>query len=331
MCSSINVITGNHCHTGSLLDLPGVTDTHHAPCAHCTSSLHLQYHYLCCSVVVVRSHNMRAAFTTATATVGTRSSTLHGARVCTSGGVAITPAANARVRMAFTSIGGILTEAPVSMPNEASFVICAVYKQVLGNAHFMESEREELSEAESALALSSDVRTFVGQVAKSYAYTSRFVDNVSAYRCVELLFKHLLARAPSSKEEYATVMAVIQQQGYAAAVDYFVQSREYDELFGAYTVPYPVYRGAYSRNDDFNRAVALRGAPAGSDKNRAAVLQYAVCSGDSPNWLSIARALPVGTEKGSGFSAAGRWASSVRNKKSGGRVGTKIPGGVVFY
>ncbi len=110
-----------------------------------------------------------------------------------------------------------------------------------------------------------------------------------------------------------------------------VDSDEYEETFGPGTVPYGIYRGLYPTNEEFNRAVATRGAPASSDKGLPAVVNYAVCSGDSPNWLTISRNLPAGTEKGTGYQSAGRWMSTQRNKRRTVRIGTKIPGGVVFY
>lgn len=271
---------------------------------------------------------MAPAFATSALALGTTA--LHGARVCSAPTAPSAPA-RARVRMAFTSIGGVLTEPPVSMPCEAEVVLAAAYRQVLGNAHVMESEREELGNAESSFKRNGDVKAFVRAVALSDTYRARFVEPNSAFRTVELLFKHLLARGPSSLREYAEVMRAMQTGGFESAVDWFVMSAEYDEVFGDYTVPYPVFRGAYPTNEEFNRAVALRGTPCSSDKKRSTVLQYAVCSGDSPSWLTIAKGLPAGTERGTGFSSAGRWASTKRNKASLARVGTKIPGGVVFY
>lgn len=235
------------------------------------------------------------------------------------------------LRMAFTSIQNVLTEAPISVPGDVEVVVRAVYKQVLGNAYMMDSELEELTDVESAFRITGDVREFVRAIAKSSAYTTRFFDNVSAYRAVELLFKHLLGRGMRSKAEYAEVMAVMQKAGYAAAVDWFLDSPEYEGTFGFWTVPYPIFRGLYPTNEEFNRARALVGFPGTSDKNRSSVLQYAVCSGDSPSWLTISKGLPFGTEKGTGLNVGGHWTSTLRNKKSTLRIGTKIPGGVVFY
>lgn len=233
--------------------------------------------------------------------------------------------------MAFTSIGGVLTDVPVSTPCDADVAFRAAYRQVLGNAYLMDSEREELKDAESAFMMTGDAQEFVRSIALSSAYRTRFFDSVSAYRFIELCFKHLLGRGCRSLSEYGEVMAVLQKSGYDAAIGWFVDSVEYESTFGAFTIPYPVYRGMYPTNEEFNRARALEGTPSSSDKARGSVLQYAVCSGDSPSWLTVSKGLPAGTEKGTGFTVGGHWTSSQRNKGTTKKVGTKIPGGVVFY
>lgn len=234
-------------------------------------------------------------------------------------------------RMAFTSIGGLLTPPPTSLPEHIPTVIRALYIQVLGNAYIMDSEREELCVAESEFAMYGDVREFVRSIALSHNYKERFFNSVSQYRSVELAFKHLLGRAPESAAEYASAMAIYHEKGYESFVSWFVDSLEYEENFGAQIVPYGIYKGCYSSNELFNRSVALRLAPGCSDKGRSSMLQYCVLSGDSPNWLSISKALPVGTEKGTGFCIGSYWQSTQRNKNAPVRVGTKVPGGVVFY
>lgn len=234
-------------------------------------------------------------------------------------------------RMAFTSIGGVLTDAPVTLPCDKGLALGAIYKQVLGNAHVMESERAELRDAESTFLINNDVREFVRAIANSDTYRSRFFHGVSQYRFVELLFKHLLGRAPRDATEYQQVMAKYRFEGYEKCIDWFLDSDEYEDSFGAQTVPYGIYRGMYPTNEEFNRSVAMRGTPCSSDKGRSSMLQYAVLSGDSPSWLSVAKALPFGTERGTGLCVGGHWTSTQRNKNGKTRIGTKIPGGVVFY
>jgi Phycobilisome Linker polypeptide len=233
--------------------------------------------------------------------------------------------------MAFSSIQGVLTMPPTALPNDVASVVTAIYRQMLGNAHLMESERAELAAAESTFTFQCDVREFVRAIAYSDAYKSRFFNAVSQYRFIELAFKHILGRGARSASEYAEAMAAYRNGGYESCVDWFVDSEEYFEAFGVETVPHQIYRGCYPTNEEFNRAVAMAGTPSGSDKGRSAKLQYAVLSGDSPNWLTISKGLPAGTEKGTGFCVGGHWTSTQRNRNAPVRVGTKIPGGVVFY
>lgn len=129
---------------------------------------------------------------------------------------------------------------PGSSDAEVEIVIRAVYKQVLGNAHIMESER--LTIAESQLRRSEiSVREFVRWIAKSELYKSRFIDNCPRYRSHELNFKHLLGRAPDDYQETLYHSQVLDIEGYEADIDSYIDSEEYQETFGENIVPY--YRG----------------------------------------------------------------------------------------
>ncbi|MEM6256455.1 MAG: phycobilisome rod-core linker polypeptide [Cyanobacteria bacterium P01_D01_bin.156] len=129
---------------------------------------------------------------------------------------------------------------PGASDEDVSLVINAIYKQVLGNAYVMESER--LTSAESRLRNGDlTVRGFVRVLAKSDLYKSRFIDNAPRYRCHELNFKHLLGRAPESYDETVYHSAVVDNDGYDADIDAYIDSEEYQAAFGENVVPY--YRG----------------------------------------------------------------------------------------
>ena len=74
-------------------------------------------------------------------------------------------------------------------------IIRAVYKQVLGNAYVMDSERQVVAESQFKLGEIS-VRELVRRIAKSDLYRSRFFESCARYRYIELAFRHLLGRAP---------------------------------------------------------------------------------------------------------------------------------------
>ncbi|WP_375475754.1 phycobilisome rod-core linker polypeptide [uncultured Nostoc sp.] len=116
-------------------------------------------------------------------------------------------------------------------------VIRTVYKQVLGNAYVMESER--LSVAESQLKRGEiSVRGFVRQAGKSELYRSRFFDSTPRYRAIELNFRHFLGRAPLDLEETRTHRTILDTKGFEGEIDSYLDSDEYQETFGESIVPY---------------------------------------------------------------------------------------------
>ncbi len=122
-------------------------------------------------------------------------------------------------------------------PESVEIVIRAIYRQVLGNAYVMESER--LTVPESKLKEGSiAVREFVRQVALSELYKSRFFENCPRYRSIELNFKHLLGRAPDSYAETNAHSQILDQGGYEAEINSYLDSEEYQGKFGENIVPY---------------------------------------------------------------------------------------------
>ncbi|MFY8148977.1 MAG: phycobilisome rod-core linker polypeptide, partial [Prochlorococcaceae cyanobacterium] len=120
---------------------------------------------------------------------------------------------------------------------DKSTLIRAVYLQVLGNQYVMASERLEGPESLFRRGYLS-VREFVRQVAKSGLYRSKFFENCNAYRFIELNFKHLLGRAPQNKAEMLEHFTILQEQGFDAEIDSYIDSAEYQERFGEEMVPY---------------------------------------------------------------------------------------------
>ncbi|MGD1850033.1 MAG: phycobilisome rod-core linker polypeptide, partial [Cyanophyceae cyanobacterium] len=64
-------------------------------------------------------------------------------------------------------------------------------------------------------------------------------------RSIELNFKHLLGRAPESFDEMKLHSQILDRDGYEADIDSFIDSDEYQSVFGENTVPY--YQGYSSR------------------------------------------------------------------------------------
>jgi phycoerythrin-associated linker protein len=152
-------------------------------------------------------------------------------------------------------------------------VIRSVYRQVLGNAHVMESQR--LVNAESLLRGGDiNVRDFVRAIAQSDLYRSLFFEPSSPYRFIELNFKHLLGRAPQDQAEIRKHTKVYTEQGYVAEINSYINSPEYSMHFGDTVVPH--YRGNQTqvgiKNVGFNRTFALVRGYASSDSGQPAKL-----------------------------------------------------------
>ncbi len=116
-------------------------------------------------------------------------------------------------------------------------IIRAVYRQVLGNAYVMESERLTVAESQFKSGDLS-VREFVRAVAKSDLYCSRFFTSCARYRAIELNFRHLLGRPPLDLEEMRGHSTILDTQGFAADIDSYIDSDEYQNTFGENIVPY---------------------------------------------------------------------------------------------
>ena len=150
---------------------------------------------------------------------------------------------------------------------DAKIAIAAVYRQVLGNDHLMNSER--LTSAESLLANGSiNVREFVRAVAKSELYKAKFFNNNYHPRTIELNFKHLLGRAPYDESEIVAHLDLYQNQGFEADIDSYIDSAEYVQSFGDNIVPF--YRGfstqAGQKTVGFTRMFQLYQGYANSDR-----------------------------------------------------------------
>jgi phycoerythrin-associated linker protein len=120
---------------------------------------------------------------------------------------------------------------------EADTIIRAVYRQVLGNAYVMESERLMVPESQFKRGELS-VREFVRAMAKSDLYCSRFFSSCARYRAIELNFRHLLGRPPYNLEEMRTHSTILDNEGFEAEIDSYLDSDEYQTTFGESFVPY---------------------------------------------------------------------------------------------
>ena len=154
---------------------------------------------------------------------------------------------------------------PNSSTEDIDSIIRAVYRQVLGNPHVMESER--LITAESQLRDGTfSVREFVRAVAKSDFYRARYFETCGPYRSAELNFQHLLGRAPASQAETSEHIRRCAEEGFDADIDSYIDSDEYQEAFGENIVPYVREKSEVGRKQVvYNRNFALNRGPAQID------------------------------------------------------------------
>lgn len=130
-----------------------------------------------------------------------------------------------------------LERTPNSSVEDLDVIIRAVYRQVLGNAYVMESERAVVPESQFKIGELS-VREFVRALAKSDVYKSRFFDTSPRYRFIELNFKHLLGRTPEGLEEMRVHSTILDTEGFEAEIDSYLDSDEYQNAYGENIVPY---------------------------------------------------------------------------------------------
>jgi phycoerythrin-associated linker protein len=204
---------------------------------------------------------------------------------------------------------------PGATEDDLQIIIRAVYRQVLGNAHVMDSQR--LTSAESSLRNRDiTVRDFVRAIAQSDLYRSRFFETSSPYRFIELNFKHLLGRAPQDQSEISQHVQIYNEQGYAAEINSYIDSAEYTARFGDDTVPY--YQGSQTqsgiKNVGFNRTFALmRGYAANDIGNQAKLI------GDVAGNYATKIVAPA-TGSGSYSNIGKRFRVSVSQGKLGARI-----------
>lgn len=178
---------------------------------------------------------------------------------------------------------------PGASNEDFEVIIRAAYRQVLGNAHVMESERLVVAESQLRDGYCS-VREFVRAIAKSDLYRRRFFDNCPRYRATELNFKHLLGRAPHDYSETFYHSEVLDTAGFEADIDTYIDSDEYTVIFGENTVPF--WQGDASQVGQnllgYVNSTQLQGSYSTSDKAVGTGAQVA---------SAVMRKSPLGKEK----------------------------------
>ncbi|MCC5622404.1 phycobilisome rod-core linker polypeptide [Nostoc sp. CHAB 5715] len=122
--------------------------------------------------------------------------------------------------------------------SEKNEVVKATYRQIF-ERDITRAYSLSISDLESKVKNGDiSLKEFVRRLAKSPLYQKQFYQPFINSRVIELAFRHILGRGPSSREEVQKYFSIISNGGLAALVDALVDSAEYGDYFGEETVPY---------------------------------------------------------------------------------------------
>lgn len=122
-------------------------------------------------------------------------------------------------------------------PGEMKALIWAAYRQLFSEHETLRFNRQITLETRLANG-SLSVRDFIRELAKSERFYNLVVAVNDNYRLVEILLKRLLGREPYNQDEKIAWSIKIGTLGFYGFVDALVDSDEYTQAFGDYTVPY---------------------------------------------------------------------------------------------
>ncbi|WP_421655800.1 phycobilisome rod-core linker polypeptide [Leptothermofonsia sp. ETS-13] len=127
---------------------------------------------------------------------------------------------------------------PGLSPSEKNEVVRAAYRQVF-ERDITRAYSLSLSDLESKVKNGDiSMKEFIRRLAKSPLYRKNFFEPYINSRALELAFRHILGRGPSSREEVQKYFSIVSSGGLSALVDALVDSQEYADYFGEETVPY---------------------------------------------------------------------------------------------
>lgn len=122
--------------------------------------------------------------------------------------------------------------------SEKNEVVKAAYRQVF-ERDITRAYSLGISDLESKVKNGNiSMKEFIRRLAKSPLYRKNFFEPYINSRALELAFRHILGRGPSSREEVQKYFSIVSSGGLAALVDALVDSQEYADYFGEETVPY---------------------------------------------------------------------------------------------
>ncbi|MEO0455147.1 MAG: phycobilisome rod-core linker polypeptide [Cyanobacteria bacterium P01_A01_bin.114] len=122
--------------------------------------------------------------------------------------------------------------------SEKSEIVKAAYRQIF-ERDITRAYSLNISDLESKVKNGQiSMKEFIRRLAKSPLYRKQFFEPFINSRALELAFRHILGRGPSSREEVQKYFSIVSTGGLSALVDALVDSNEYADYFGEETVPY---------------------------------------------------------------------------------------------
>ncbi len=120
---------------------------------------------------------------------------------------------------------------------EVDALIWAAYRQVFSEHETLKFNRQITLETRFRNR-SLTVRDFIRELAKTERFYNLVVAVNNNYRLVQITLKRLLGRDSYGQDEEIAWSIVIATKGFGGFVDAVVDSEEYTQAFGDYTVPY---------------------------------------------------------------------------------------------
>ncbi len=121
---------------------------------------------------------------------------------------------------------------------EKAEILRAAYRQLF-ERDITKAYSQSISDLESKVKGGEiTMKEFVRRVCQSPLYLSQFVLPFINSRALELGFRHILGRGPSSREEVQKYFSILSAGGWTKFVNALVDSNEYADYFGEETVPY---------------------------------------------------------------------------------------------
>lgn len=127
---------------------------------------------------------------------------------------------------------------PGLSPAEKQATVKAAYRQIF-ERDITRAYSQSISYLESQVKNGDiSMKEFVRRLGKSPLYRKQFFEPFINSRALELAFRHILGRGPSSREEVQKYFSIVSDGGLSALIDALVDSQEYSDYFGEETVPY---------------------------------------------------------------------------------------------